>query len=270
MAISTVYRYGGKVIALPSGQVFTFPGSSVFKMLQGVPSEVDIYDIDTIQKYPLGSKIEIDDNVFRYVEYGGTTKAGDLIQAEAPDTAHDDLDPTGTGSGAGITAGSKLISIADTITLVVDEYAGGTLTIEEDTGLGYSYIIEANDAPAAQALVQIKMGLAVAIDSTSDVKLVKSRWKEVIIAPTSLTAGLVGVGVAVGADGSFGWVCTNGPWAVFTDGTLVVGQHARASDGTAGSVEPLDRDGTDENEPAIGTVVEVGPDNMLSIVNINI
>lgn len=270
MALTASRKYGGKLIALPSGQVVTLPGSDIFSMPNALPSQVDIYNIDTIQRFPLGMKIVIGDNSFRYVEFGGTTKAGDVVQSEAPDAAHDDLDPTGTGTGAGVTVGETIISTADTITLVQDEYAGGFMVIEADTGKGYTYFIESNDAAASNALFRIKMGLAVALDSTSDVKLIKSRWKEVIIMPTTVAGALSGVSVGVGADGSFGFLATRGPWSVLTDGTVVIGQHVRASDGTAGAVEALDRDGTAEDEPEIGRVVDVGPTTEHSLIDLSL
>lgn len=271
MALTAIKRYSGKPIYLPSGQVVTLPGSSVFTMPHGIPSELDFYTIDTVQRYPLGTKLEIGDNTFRYVEYGGTTKAGDLLAGEAPDAAHDDLDPTGSGTGAGVAVGDTIISTADTITLVQDEYAGGYMTIEADTGVGYTYLIESNDAAASNALFRIKLGLAIALDATSDVKLNKSRFKEVIIIPTSIASIPVGVGVGVGADGSFGWMATKGPWCVLTSGTVVIGEHVRAAGATtAGAVMPLDRDGTAEDEAEVGLVHDVGPTTEQSLIALDL
>lgn len=270
MALTASRKYSAKAIANSSGQVIYLPGSDIFDMPNALPGEIDLYNIDTIQRFPLGMKVQIGDNVFRYVEFGGTTVAGQVAQAEAPDAAHDDLNPTGTGSGAGVAAGDTIISTSDTITLVQDEYADGYMVTEADTGAGYTYLIESNDAAASNALYRIKMGLAVAIDATTDLKLVKSRWKEVIQAPTTLTGALSGVSVGVGADGSFGFLATRGPWAVETDGVVVIGQHVRASDAVAGAVEPLDRDGTAEDEPEIGRVVDVGPDNEWSLIDLSL
>ncbi len=269
MALTKAVRYSGAPNYRPSGQVVTLPGISIFTMPSAIPDELDFYDIDTIQRYPLGTKLEIGDNTFRYVEFGGTTKAGDLIAAEAPDAAHDDLDPTGAGTGAGVAVGDKIISIATSVTLVVDEYAGGYMTIEADTGVGYSYLIEANEvaAGATGALFRIQLGLAIALDSTSDVKLNKSRFKELVIIPTSIVAPPVGISVGVGADGSFGWMATKGPWCVLTSGTVIIGQHVRAAGvTTAGAVIALDRDGTAEDEAEVGKVMDVGPTTEQSLI----
>ena len=267
MALTKAVRYSGAPNYRPSGQVVTLPGISIFTMPSAIPDELDFYDIDTIQRYPLGTKLEIGDNTFRYVEFGGTTKAGDLMAAEPPDAAHDDLDPTGSGTGAGVAVGDKIISTADTITLVQDEYAGGFMVIEADTGVGYTYFIESNDAAASNALFRIQLGLAIALDSTSDVKLLKSRFKELLIIPTSIDAIPVGISVGVGADGSFGWMATKGPWCVLTSGTVLIGEHVRAAGvTTAGAVIALDRDGTNENEAEVGKVMDVGPTTEQSLI----
>ena len=271
MALTKIKRYSGKPIYLPSGQVVTLPGSSIFTMKHGIPSELDFYDIDTIQRYPLGMKLQIDDNIFRYVEFGGTTKAGDLMAHEPADGAHDNLDPTGTGSGAAVTVGSKIISTADTITLVQDEYAGGFMTIFENTGVGYTYLIESNDDAASNALFRIKLGLAIALDATSNLVLVKSRFKELVIIPTTVLSIPVGVSVGVGADGSFGWVATQGPWNVLTSGVVIIGQHVRvAGVTTAGAVIALDRDGTAEDEAEVGLVMDVGATGLQSLVALDL
>jgi len=268
MAISTIRKYRHGMHVLPSGQKIELPGGGVFTMVHGFPPQIDIYTIDTIQRWPLGTFLQRGDRKYRYVEFGGATAAGDYIQMEVPDAAHDLLDPTGTGTGAAVTAGATLLSIADTITLVVDEYAGGVLSIEENTGAGYLYDIEANDAPASNALVQIKDGLAIALDSTSNVTLTKSKYKEVLQMVAAPTAAVVGTSVGVGADGSFGWMQTSGPAAVLTSGSFIIGEHVRAGDATAGSAEPLNRDGTDEDEQELGYVVKVAATGLWSVVNI--
>jgi hypothetical protein len=46
----------------------------------------------------------------------------------------------------------------------------------------------------------------------------------------------------------------------------VIGQHARVSDGTAGAVEPLDRDGTAEDEAQVGMVMQVNASTEYSLI----
>mgnify|MGYP003133654914 CR=1 FL=1 len=269
-------RYAQKIWTLPDGSRLSLPGSAIFDT-PAVNSNIDIYDVDLAanQKFPISTKLEIDDRIYRYAEFGGTTAAGDLVQAEASDDAHDNLTPGTDGSvdgvAASMAAGSKVINISDTITLVANEYAGGSLIVEDNTGAGYAYQIESHDAPASDALVVIKHGLAVAIAAEAELKLIKNPWKEVIQQPTTVTGMCVGVGLAVGADGSFGWVQTRGPAAVLTSGTVVNGQHVRVAGATtAGAVIALDRDGAAEDEQAVGVVMDLGATTEWSLVYLQI
>ena len=260
---------------LPSGKTVELPYDPNFDFnnIDPMPGDIDPYTVGTTQLFPLGTKLVQNDRTFRYAEYGGTTAASNLVQREAPDGAHDDLDPTGSGTGAGVAAGDTIISIATSITLVVNEYVGGTLTIADDTGEGYSYLVTANEvaAGAANANVTIADGLAVAIDATSNVKLVKSAYRELIIQPTTLTGALVGVGVGIGADGSYGWIQTTGDAGILTDGAVVIGQRVMASNGTPGSVEAHALTEATPNTfitPPIGVVVDVGPTGETSVIRL--
>lgn len=249
----------GWTLMLARSGVFSGPQLGVTELINSNELQV----VTTTQKFPEGSLLYNvgEDSVYRYVEFGGTTAAGDMIQAEAPDSAHDDLDPSGTGST--LTKGSTNIIIADSITLVANEYANGFMKIENDTGQGYRYSIKTHTAPASLGVFTLwDPGLALALDSTSDVALVKSRYHEVIQAPSTLTGMLVGAGLGVGADGSFGWVQTRGPANVLTAGTLVIGNGATVIT-TAGALGP--RAETDVLE-SVGKVMDVGPSTEYSLV----
>lgn len=254
-----IYRLAnGMTIDIPYDESFSWNNRSP------LPANLNPFDSGTVQKYPLGLKVTLNDRTYRYVEFGGTAGAGTVCQREAPDAAHDDLAVAASAIGA-VSA-----TISTSITLVENEYAGGSFTAETDTGLGYNYLITKHDADAATggAVVTFTPPLVVALDTTSDIKLVKSAYKEIIIAPTTLTGAIVGVSCCAGADGTFGFIQTSGDAVVLTDGTVVIGQHVRVSDATAGAVEPLDRDGTAEDEVAIGMVVDVGPTTEQSIIRL--
>jgi len=274
-------RYQQKIITLSDGSRLYLPGLSS-DTYPAVASDIDIFDVNTasFQQFPLGTKLEIGDNVFRYVEFGGTTASGDVVQTEAPDGAHDDLAAGTTGSidgvSAAVSAGSKVIHISSSITVVENEYAGGYLVTETDTGAGYAYMIEQHTGDGGAGtdhLFLIKHGLAVAIDTTTDVKLVKSRFQEVIECPVTLTGIPVGVSCAIGADGSFGWIATRGPWAVLTEGTVTIGMEVRPSEsgGTAGAVTLQDYDEADDaNLGTIGRCMDVGGTGEFSLIYLQI
>jgi len=259
---------------LSDGTILTIPFDKVFDFgsLDIIPPNVNEFTVGTTQLFPLGTRMQRDDCVYRYVEYGGTTIAAQLLAMEDPGSAHDELDPTGSGTDygtAGTAVGSTIISIATSITLVVNEYAGGSLVGEDLAGEGYRYKVLRNTAvsSAANASIEIQTGLAVAVTTASHFKLIKSKWKEVVSAPTTVVATTVGVGLGVGADGSFGWAQTRGPAAVQTEGALVVGMQARLSETTAGTVTALDIS-DDRDEPFVGRVMEIGATTEKSLIDL--
>jgi hypothetical protein len=257
----------GSIVAYPYDLAFDWSGKAV------IPADIDIFTIDvsTVQRFPIGTKLSRMDNVYRYSEYGNTTVAASLLTTEVPDPAHDNLDPTGTGSAygtSGVTAGETLISTADTITLVKDEYAGGSMVTEADTGAGYRYRILRNDAEGSNASFEIQDGLAVAINSTTDLKLVKSLYKEILPAPTTQASCYVGFGQAIGADGSFGWVCTRGPTAALEEAStdpIVIGDMVTRSDETEGAIEGYDVDDT-VNRTIVGRCMDVAADTEFALI----
>ena len=94
--------------------------------------------------------------------------------------------------------------------------------------------------------------------------------EKVIITPAGvLTGAVAGVSVGVGTDGSFGWLCSKGPWAVLTESSTdapVVGGMVTHSDETAGAVEGYDEDDT-ANRTIVGHVVDLAVDAQYSVVN---
>ena len=72
--------------------------------------DIDIYTVDTVQAYAIGTTLRIGSRTWAYAEFGGTTAAGDLLQAEVPATAHDAL-----AAVAG-SAGDNTITITSPVT----------------------------------------------------------------------------------------------------------------------------------------------------------
>jgi hypothetical protein len=280
LALTAVYRHQQTQIGMAGGQLISLPGHTVFDMPAFPGPEIDPYDIDTIQRVPIGTKLVDGEKVYRYVEFGGTTVGGGVVDSEVPAAAHDNLDGSGILQGASMNAGSKLLEIkgpgSGSDDVIANEYAGGQLLVEEDTGDGYSYDIEVHEAldisdSAARMLVQIKHGLAVTIDATSNLALLKSSYQEVIISPATVNvARPVGVSVGVGADGSFGWVQVRGPAAVLTEDTVVIGREVYPSDlnDTSAVSAALMTDGTPPTflNPPIGTVMFVGDNEQFSLI----
>jgi len=209
------------------------------------------------QRHVLGTRLVLQDGrTFRFVENGGTLLvAGNVIQAEAPGANFDELAVASAAAAGAETVTVTLGSSAAT----VDLFAEGYLFVEDDAGESFLYPVRSHPAAGTSSslVVTIWNSIQVALTTSSTVLLLKSLYKDVIQMPTTGTGDIVGVAVSPIAADEYGWIQTHGPCGVLTDGTLVIGQHIRASDGTAGAVEPLDRDGTNENEAELGRVISV-------------
>ena len=239
------------------------------------------YESHQYQRHALGTKaVSQDGRVFRYAEMGGTAGVpGKLYQTVVPIANH-----TNIACDVARAAGAVKISATDGGTgAAVDIFAEGYVIINDAAGEGYTYKIaggpqqpsgtgHAVAASGAVITVNLAPGYSVqtALTTSSEVTFTRNRYKAVILSTTGTTAPVVGVGVSDVTADYFCWLQTGGPAAVLTDGTVVIAQHVRSSDGTAGSVEALDRDGTHENEQEIGVVMHVNATTEYSLVDLSL
>jgi len=144
-----------------------------------------------------------------------------------------------------------------------DQYKDGYLYVNDGTGQGHNYKIRQHDAIDSSGSGAINLydgdAIAVAFEAATIVGLAKNPYKDFIVYPTTATGHAVGVAATDFDDDDFGWLQTWGPAAVLCDVAFVIGNHVRVSDNTAGSGEPLDRDGTHENEEVIGVASLIAP-----------
>ena len=239
------------------------------------------YESHQYQRHALGTKaVSQDGRVFRYAEMGGTAGVpGKLYQTVVPIANH-----TNIACDVARAAGAVKISATDGGTgAAVDIFAEGYVIINDAAGEGYTYKIaggpqqpsgtgHAVAASGAVITVNLAPGYSVqtALTTSSEVTFNRNRYKAVILGTTGTTAPVVGVGVSDVTADYFCWLQTGGPAAVLTDGTVVIAQHVRSSDGTAGAVEALDRDGTHENEQEVGVVMHVNATTEYSLVDLSL
>lgn len=232
---------------------------------QGNPRVFDqhLWDISSTAKHALGTIRDLGDGrVFAYAQAGGTALvAGTLNQMAVQVANHLNMDMAAAPTAASGAIGSFFATpTLGATAATAGQYSEGYLYHNKNGVLGQMYKIKGH--PAADASTALKIELEdpvrVALADADEVTIVKQSQDGVIIFPTTSTRAATGVApVAVTANYYF-WNQVKGPTAILADGTLVIGQHVRASDGTAGSVEALDRDGTDENEVCVGVCINIG------------
>lgn len=222
-----------------------------------------IWEESSTQKHPLGTLRDLGDGrVFTYAQAGAVALVAGTVNQMAVQVAnHLNLDATAASAAAGGRVGDTSLTVTLGATAATaNQYAEGFIYHNKNGVLSQTYKIRSNPAADASATCKFELydPIRVIVADADEFTPMKHPQDGVIIMPTAETRVPTGVApIAVTVDYYF-WNQVKGPCAVLADGTLVLGQHVRVSDGTAGAVENLDRDGTAEDEPAIGTCINIG------------
>ena len=222
-----------------------------------------IWDISSTAKQSLGTIRSLGDGrVFAYSQAGGTALvAGTLNQSAVQVANHLNLDMAAAPTAASGAIGSFFATpTLGATAATAGQYSEGYLYHNKNGVLGQMYKIKTNPAADSSATCKFELfdPIRVALADADEVTVAKHPQDGVIIYPTTSTRTASGVApVAVTASYYF-WNQVKGPSTILADGTLVLGNHVRASDGTAGAVENLDRDGTAEDDVCVGTCINIG------------
>lgn len=233
--------------------------------LGAIPQDIDFHQSDSAQKLPRGSKLIWGEKVMRYYLNDGTLDVvGNLYQMEVPVAGHIDeaIDTPAVGD-------TDIAFTPTSTDIVVDEYNGGYLHINDDTGEGYMYRVKDNPAitAAASGTITLYDPIAVAPGADATATLFNSPWRAPIIHPSPPTAMVVGWAQSPTVASDWGWLCVAGPTPALIDGTVIISEQVVPSDGTDGAVEPGDAAITDGTPPTghgelrgIGVVIVVNAD----------
>jgi hypothetical protein len=214
----------------------------------------------TDKYHALGTILELPDGrEFKYALAGAVALSpGKIVAAKAPVPNHDmDLVTAVTAVGAQ----SVTLTVGATA-VTEDQYQDGYLFTNDGTGEGQVYRLAGNDAIDSSGSGDIHLAendkIVVALDGTTLSGLAPNPYESVVVTPTTIVNRTVGVPPTLIGAAEYGWVQTKGLASVLISGTVVLGQHVRAAGvTTAGAVMALDRDGTAEDEQALGVVMGV-------------
>jgi hypothetical protein len=188
--------------------------------------------------HPLGTAVKtMDGRVFKHAICGATsTVAGSLYQSAAPIANHLAQTAPVVAIGAssfsftpGATAGAANL------------YAEGYLQV--DTGVasenGYTYSVQSHPAITSSTAFTLYLNdtIQVALSASSTVGLVHNPYKNIIVAPTTLTASVAGVAGYIITNAQCGWIQTWGPCSTLINGTPAVSAPVINSATTAGAVD---------------------------------
>ena len=204
------------------------------------------------QRLKLGTRMALGDGrVYYYAEVGGTAiAAGRLVQPVAATAAHDmDL-----AWSAGAAAGGTTITTGTSLTVTEDQYKEGWLYTNDGTGEGQIYPIKSNTAVSSAAgcvfTIDEEDGFVIALTATSSLfGVMPNLYKDIIVQPTTITQGAVGVSPTTMTADYYGWIQTWGPCALLTTGaTWVIGDQLTSGEtGAAGASILLDSSSGQDN-----------------------
>lgn len=220
----------------------------------GVAAGVDFYRMDSTQQFAVGHRIQrADGNVFVYAHFLTDSAQGTVVGpdvSEGGEVAGVDNAVIAPASAAEYNneqpgaIGSKSIQMTNA-GIVADEHAGGYLVIVSGTGNGYTYRIKGNTATGAPASGEVRIDLhdklVVALDATSDVHIMGSKYAQLIKATGAGGEDNLAVGVTMGnmdvSEAAYGWILTKGIGGALVDGTIAAGEAVTLSDGVAGALQ---------------------------------
>jgi len=261
--------------------------SNAFAGTPFIGDGVDILETNSNPKFAVGFGFErADGSKYRYVQYGGTVVAGNVVCPTTDSNLVKDLDNKVINSTTAVAVtgellkpglrGSKFVQLGTTT--AINEWAGGYLIITDGPGIGHTYRIKGNRTPVASAstvMIELCDPLCATVDSTTDIAIRGSLWSDLIQAGGSAQyRHATGIACAGGSDGRYGWVCTRGVTAVTQEVTLVsvAGMGLIVSSNTAGAVQYANNYNwaTLANYQVVGTCLDIGDSAGCSTINVSI
>lgn len=199
---------------------------------------IDVYEESVTQIWPLGTRFQLGERVYRYFQSGAVALgAGKGVQPPVIETNGDVTDMAVDTPAIG--ARQMEVTNGSNTAITANEFTGGWLVVNDDTGEAYAYQIRINDAIATSGSGTIYLydQVKVALGAGATVSLTHSTYYKNIIHPSPPTQLVTGFVPGVMTADYFGWLQTWGPAACLQQGTLYEGQDVMASRSVDGAVE---------------------------------
>lgn len=254
------YKRRWKQICTPEGMLLTVPIDDNLAHYD-IPASVDPYAESSTQEFPLGTKLEYGEEVYRYALCGGTgVEIGALVQAVVPLAGH--INEVCGSEAVGDTVIAFTPNTQTTDDLAANELARGYIFIYDGAGEGAKYLIKSHPAIVGAVSGDLTLYDPIRIATAGLVAtVIHNKFYKFLIHPAPPTAVPVGWTVAAVTADYYCWLQTKGPLCALIDGTVVMGEIARPSEDDDGAVACLDYDeAADADHGPVGRVMEIGAD----------
>lgn len=247
-----------------------------------VGADFDIFDTSSNPKYTVGLGFTRGDGAkFRYGHFGEIITRGTVLSLDVSESNQACLLKGGALAASLIKSGGQSMNnnavgsryAQLVITASADQYAGGYLTIESGTGVGFTYHIRGNDATSAavstNSILELYEPIQVALDSNSEISICGCPYANLESATTA-DCIVVGVSVQNHSSGYYGWVQTAGIVGVLQDANIgVVGKTVSLSTNTSGAIQ-VTGTLTGSNLASIGYLAQAGSSTGYSLINLQL
>ena len=203
------------------------------------------------QRQVLGAEMAFaDGRKYRYVENGGTAlQEGNVVSSEAPAGHHDEDLPVATTAAGASSVTVTLEGTAAAKNLYAEGYLFFNTPTMSTAGTRVFYKIKSHPQADASATLALPLdepdGTVIAVtNGTEKAGLIKSPYKDIVVAPDAIVGRYVGVTACQIAANYFGWVQVAGLAVVTLDGNVAMGTVVGSSGTHAGSMVAVGADVT--------------------------
>lgn len=232
-----------------------------------------IYEASATQQFALGTKLAYSDGrVFRYAKNGATLLAKSRMCSGATLESKCYTIDQGATYGPLIKINDQEITMLVTTggTWVENEYAQGMLVVNKGTGIGDFYKVVANKIQSTDTFmsIQLETPIRTTLANGSEVSMVKSCWRDVVVAPTTEEVSPAGIPLVGVTAEYYCWLQTGGyaPCLVDDSATIVKGNLVGVSGTDAGACLAVAADTTQ----AYGVVVYVAAADEAAIIDLKL
>lgn len=237
-----------------------------------IPDHAVLVEYDTQQDIALGQLAVAISTArsYRWSLVGAVTLVrGELCQSELPIVNHNNI----TVTAAVAVDANQITATLGATAASENDYDEGYININDVDGEGTLYPSAGHDAVLSAGVITLTLAsdvrVKVALTTSSQLTLVKNRYKDVIVHPSPATAKLVGVPNIGLTNATFGWLQVGGPCSVLTQGTIIINEKVIDSASANGAVAPTASTAAGE-EHYVGVVMSVNATTEHSTIDLTL
>lgn len=196
-----------------------------------IPVNQSIYEVNTTQQAPLGTRLEVGDRVFYYSSVSASQARGTVLCSLSPTASHNGALCTFAATSAGV----KIVTITAGVAMTANQYAEGYLGVSKGTMGGCTYRVKshASIGSGATGTITLYDDLVDDVAAADECGFIHNIYKEVAVASSALGFPVCIPMVNVTA-GAYFWGQTFGPAAPLNQAATPAG--AAIKMGTTGGV----------------------------------